>query len=227
MSVKKQWESLSQPGELKFHQKNEWRNSDNFMEETIELFDMFGYSRDDFEDGIVIDLGCGSKLRSKYFKKAKIVGIEPLADEFESTIDWSDLNEAYAVYSVPAEKMVKEVKGKASFVMCINVLDHTFDPMKILDNCYRYLDSEGEFLLSVDIHDDSDDLHPIHLTPDKLEKMILDTGFEIVREYIGLGEDRESYGHGVAYTYVLKRGGNRIIRKLSRIIKNITKKEYS
>ena len=126
-NAKRAWEKEAQPGELAFHQTNEWRNTANFMKQTIKLMEGLGYKRTMFKDQLMIDLGCGSKLRSKFFTKALIVGIEPLGNDFIKTVPWNDLIDAYKLFSVPAEKTIKELEGKAQFCMstpsCIRVLN--------------------------------------------------------------------------------------------------------
>ena len=152
MANKKMWETLSQPGELEFHQGNTWRTSPDFIIQNSYELNLFGYTADSWDDKIVIDLGCGSKLRSKFFTHAKIIAIDPLASKFLKTIAWSDLKEAYKVYSRPAESLITRLQNTADFIMCINVLDHVYNADKVLQNCYNYLKEDGEFLLSVDMH---------------------------------------------------------------------------
>ncbi|MBI2465068.1 hypothetical protein HYV64_02895 [Candidatus Shapirobacteria bacterium] len=201
--AKTAWKKEAQPGELIFHQTNEWRNTAGFMEQTIKLMEGFGYKRTMFKGQVIIDLGCGSKLRSKFFTDALIVGIEPLGSDFIKTVPWNDLNDAYKVFSAPAEKTIKELEGAVKFIMCINVFDHMFDVDKVLENCYKYLQDDGEFLLSVDIHKETNPMHPVSLTPKKLVDKIKKSGFKIIRSTKGLGLVGDNYGHGIAYTHVL------------------------
>lgn len=58
-----------------------------------------------------MDLGAGSKLRTKFFTDAKIIAIEPLAEKFMKEIEWCDLKDAYRVYSRPAEDFIGELEG--------------------------------------------------------------------------------------------------------------------
>jgi hypothetical protein len=125
-----------------------------------------------------------------------------------ATISWSDLAEAEAVHSVPAERRIPELAQTAAFVMCINVLDHTFDAEAIVANAYTYLKAGGEFALSVDLHVDGPGghMHPVHLDRQMVRGALLTTGFELLREYDGLGPTgNASYGHGSAYTVIGRR----------------------
>jgi hypothetical protein len=202
------WRAVAQTGELRFHQKNVWRRSPEFMKQTAALLGWWGYSPKDFDGRLVVDIGAGSRLRSRYFEGARIVAIEPLADRFVSTIEWSDLREATELQSVPAEQFIEHLEGQASLVMCINVLDHVFDPGKVVGNAVRYLEAERDFLLSIDLHapGEAGRMHPVHLDRDGLRQMLGAAGFSIEREFDGLEPiGASSYGHGRAYTVIARR----------------------
>src|SRR5437868_3165550 len=91
---KRSWGWLAQRAELHFHQNNSWRRTDEFMRHSAALFEHFGFSPDAFVGKTVIDLGAGSRLRTAYFRDARLVVIEPLAEEFQRTIPWCDLDRA-------------------------------------------------------------------------------------------------------------------------------------
>ena len=196
------WLKQAQNKEFEFHLTNEWRQSDKFIEDTKKLFEYFHFNSERFHNNLVVDLGAGSRLRSKFFQGARIVAIEPLADRFLTQIEWSDLRDAWRLCSIPAEQFVDEVEGTADLIICINVLDHTFDPLAILRNARKYLKPDGQMLLSVDLHDSADEMHPIHLKESLLDELVLQAGFFIRRKYKGLPSS-SSYGHGVAYTLIL------------------------
>ena len=96
----------AQAGELEFHQRNRWRTTPAFAEQSAKLFEHFGFAANDYVGRTVIDLGAGSKLRTKFFDQAEIIVIEPLADRYIATVEWSDLEDAAQVHSVPAEQLV-------------------------------------------------------------------------------------------------------------------------
>lgn len=163
---------------------------------------------DAFDGQLIVDIGAGSRLRSRYFERARIVAIEPLADRFVSTIKWSDLREAAELQSIPAEQFVEHLAGQAAFVMCINVLDHVFDPDSVVRNAFRYLEPGGDFLLAVDLHahGEAGHMHPVHVDRAGLRRMLDAAGFSIEREFDGLGPTgANSFGHGQAYTVVARR----------------------
>jgi 2-polyprenyl-3-methyl-5-hydroxy-6-metoxy-1,4-benzoquinol methylase len=198
-----QWRQKAQPGEKAFHLGNKWRASSAFMADTARLFEAFGFKADDFAGQLVVDAGAGSRLRSRFFAKARLAAIEPLANDFIREIPWCDLDQAQYLYSEPAEKMMEPLCGQAAMVMCINVLDHTYDPQSILDNIRAYLRLDGVFLLSVDLHAGADEMHPVALTRQALSEMLAKAGFEPARAYEGL-PNSPYYGHGLAWTLVLR-----------------------
>ena len=168
------WKLSAQEFEFAFHKGpgGLWRMSSDFMRQTTVLFEFWGYPPDKYDGCIILDLGAGSKLRSKYFRNARIFAIEPLASRFKE-LPFSDLGDAEAVYSLPAEDLVEELKGKVSFLMCINVLDHVFDPRHVLENCLEYLSHDAEFLLSTDLHKElRDEGHPVGFTQESLLSLV-------------------------------------------------------
>ena len=192
---------VRQRGELRFHLKDTWRESSEFMTQSDALLRNWGYAPNDFAGLTVVDIGAGSRLRSLFFAEAKIVAIEPLACEFMSRIEWCDLDHAAKVIARPAEQPVPELDRQAALVMCVNVLDHVSDPEALLDNASRMLENRGQLLLSVDMHDGADYMHPIGLSADYLRSALLTRGLAVVREYYGLPH-APAYGHGAAYTVV-------------------------
>jgi 2-polyprenyl-3-methyl-5-hydroxy-6-metoxy-1,4-benzoquinol methylase len=176
------WAKKGQPAELIHHQGSRSRSSNSiWMNESKKYFESFGYNPEYFTNKTLIDLGAGSKSRAAWFSNANIISIEPLANKFKS-IRHYDLNKAGKVYSEPAEKYLENLQETADGIICINVLDHCYDAKIIMENCYKYLKSNGEFCLSVDLHKGRDDKHPIGFTLESLKQLINDTGFQIIKE---------------------------------------------
>lgn len=198
------WRFVSQPGELSFHNENEWRKSTDFETQTDSLFRGWGYSAGDFSGRRILDVGAGSKLRSAFFTGSEIVVIEPLADDYRK-IDFCDLDDAAQVHAIPAEQDVPTLHGTVDFAMSINVLDHVFDPAKVVANVHRFLKPDGQFLLSVDLHHhtEADLMHPVSMSKEEIRNLLEAASFVIDREIDGLPlAETDSYGHGVAYTAI-------------------------
>ncbi len=203
------WSAFAQKGELEHHMRNKFRQSGDFMKHTEKLFSLVGYTRESFRNKVVVDLGSGSKLRSRYFEGSKIVAIDPLNKQFLENIQWSDLDKAYKMFSAPAEEFISEIENVADMVMCINVLDHTYDPEKILKNVYRYMKSNAEFFLSVDLNETiPNHKHPVPLPEKKLEEILHNNGFviKLKKDYLIDGENLFGNGKGKAINYILLKG---------------------
>lgn len=197
------WRMLAQPGEYAFHDTagKDFRMSDDFMIQTATFFEKFKFNKNQYSKKNVLDLGAGSRLRSLFFEDSDIYVIEPLAKKFLS-LPQSDLHKAKAVHSEPAETFVSKIKEKMDFVMCLNVLDHCYDYSLVLSNIYNYLKKDGEFLLSVDIHEDFKcPMHPVSLTKEKLFTALKDIGF-ITKEIFETGND---FTHDKSLTIILKK----------------------
>ncbi|MFK7810735.1 MAG: class I SAM-dependent methyltransferase [Saprospiraceae bacterium] len=199
---KEKWEKEAQKGEFEFHKGNKWRNSPRFMQDTILLFDSFGFSRDQYKGKTVLDLGAGSKLRCKYFQGAKLIAIEPMADDCVREIPWTDLTDAEGLYSIPAEEFVPELEEQVDFLFSVNVLDHCFDFKDILKNIHRYLKPDGLAFLSFDVHFVTDEMHPLILTDKVCIEIFEETGFKIQKKNRGFfgkykeAKKTDTYGHG-------------------------------
>jgi SAM-dependent methyltransferase len=181
----KLWALFAQKGELSFHKTlgMTYRMSDDFKTNSKLFFEKLKYDQNSYKNKNILDVGAGSKLRSAFFVDANIFAIEPLADKY-SKLPQSDLHTAKKVYSKSAETFIDEFNEKFDFIMCINVLDHCYDEIRVLSNVYKYLNSNGEFLLSVDIHKKHDDpMHPISLTKEKLFSNLKMIGFNIREIY--------------------------------------------
>lgn len=200
------WQADAQTNEFDWHKHDEWRPSKKFAEDNERLLRSWGFNESDYSGQMVVDLGAGSKLRTRFFKDAELVVIEPLADKFLKEIPWCDLNDAQKVYSTAAEERIAELEGQADFVMSVNVLDHCYDFQLIIENIYSYLKKGGLAFLSFDEHFITDKMHPLVLTDSICSKIFLDLGFTIEQKTRGFSEDvfqvtqRHNYGHG---TYCL------------------------
>lgn len=92
--------------------------------------------------------------------------IEPLHEKFSTSF-----HEGMLVFSKPAEDMEKYLED-ATFdkIICMNCLDHTYDPIAIVKNCINRLTDNGLFFAHTDIvrtdlssNDPSEIAHPIKI----------------------------------------------------------------
>lgn len=194
-----EWEHQAQQSEFRFHKKDRWRQTDDFMDQTARLFRHFGFAPDDYVGKTVVDVGAGSKLRTKFFQDARLIVVEPLADRFLSEITWSDLRDADEVHSRPAEQLIESLVGNADLVVSINVLDHCFDFPQIVKNIEQYLKPDGLAFLSFDMHAEADEMHPLSLTEETCAPIFEAANLVTEKVTTGVGDalgGPQTYGHG-------------------------------
>lgn len=198
----KKWE-IAQKGELEFHKNNDYRVTGDFEYDTKLLFESFGFSPNDFDGKTILDLGAGSKLRTKFFKNADIIAIEPLIDNFKHLAHF-DISDSKAYYSVGIEQYISELENSVDYALSINVLDHCLDFELCIKNIFRYLKPGAEAFLSFDCHFYTDALHPLILTKQVCTPIFENAGFSISKfteGHSGAYQEKmknNSYGHGVS-----------------------------
>ena len=205
------WKYVTQSKELRFHVSDAPRgNSEQFRKEIASLFEYFGFSPDQFANKTVVDIGAGSLLITSFFRNAKIVAIDPLANRYLREIPSCGLRKAHKIYSYPAETRIEDLESAADFAISINVLDHAYEFGAIIDNIYYYLKPGATAFLSFDCHDYITALHPINLSVERSEKTFESAGFSITKVSRGLGPALpcaiplgSAYGDGEAFSFWL------------------------
>ena len=192
------WEREAQQGEFGFHATNGWRRTPDFARQSDLLFRHFGFEPDSFCGKVVIDLGAGSKLRTRFFVGSTLIAIEPLADRFLRELGWCDLRDAAEVYSVPAEERLERCVGRADLIVSMNVLDHCYDFEAVVQNIRSYLRADGLAFLSFDEHERADAMHPLELNEAVCRRVFARQGLRVERSSRGFGGalETDTYGHG-------------------------------
>lgn len=182
------WRAIAQSCEFDFQEKlKDRRSEDMFIDEASRLFEYLGYSSGQFTGKVIVDIGAGSEVMSRFFKGAKIVAIEPLASKFLTRLDSCGLKSVYEVHSVPGEKRVESLVGQADFAVSINVMDHCFDPAAVIKNMYDYLRVGSQALISVDCHTGRNPAHLVPISEDWLTATARCAGFTVEKVTRGLG----------------------------------------
>ncbi|HEY0470356.1 MAG TPA: hypothetical protein VGD34_01805 [Kribbella sp.] len=180
------WETAAQNGELGFHKRHNFRAEQEVWWTHVQRdWEALGLKPTGWEGKVIVDVGAGSKLRSIYFEGATLIVLEPLADRYMSEVEWHDLDKADEIYSVPAEQFVPELENRADLIVSINALDHGFDFAEGVRNIRRYMKPDATALLSFDMHDKPDDMHPLILTDEICQKIFVDAGFKIEKSEKG------------------------------------------
>lgn len=131
-------------------EESEWAKDDTVVEkEWEEARAKYGKYLAELEKNLgissasnILDVGCGPTCMSRIISKGKHFGIEPLADELDVDSKISEIK----VYQGMAENMPFD-NDKFDFVICRNVIDHTYDPEEVIKEVYRVIKPEGFFLL--------------------------------------------------------------------------------
>ncbi len=173
------WKTLAQEGELEFHKKPNVRSGDQWEVDTDRKWTNFGFDRDGWADKLIVDVGAGSRLRTKWFRDARIAAIEPLGERFVEEVEWQDLDQADELYPVPAEQLIPELVGRADLVVSINALDHGYDFAGAATSIRKYLKDDGLAFLSFDQHEVPDEMHPLVLNEEITREVFEGAGFEI------------------------------------------------
>lgn len=107
----------------------------------------------------VIDVGCGSRVRTGVFDRSSITCLEPLLDEYRRLNSAAfELPNIAATYSEPAEVRIKALIDTQDLSLCWNVLDHCSDWKRVLINIADYLRQGGRLIMGTDC-DVSDEIH--------------------------------------------------------------------
>jgi hypothetical protein len=196
------WAGSAQDQEFAFHEVNTWRRSERFTPDSARLWEYFGFRAEQFVGQVIVDVGAGSKLRTRYFEGARIMAVEPLADRYR-TLDFCDLQIAEACFPVPGEALVPELVGVADVVLSINALDHGYDFDAAIRNIAAYLKLGAPAFLSFDLHEKADAMHPLVLTEESCRATFAAAGLTVTRVMEGVGPFGTNYGHGAAVDFWL------------------------
>jgi SAM-dependent methyltransferase len=175
------WSAIAQKGELAFHKRPNLRSTDQWETENAKYWARRKFSPDGWDGKLVVDVGAGSRLRTLYFQGAQIAAIEPLGDKYLAEVEWQDLDRAAEMYSVPAEKDIPELHGRADLVVSVNALDHGYDFEAAIANIRAYLKPDGLAYLTFDQHERPDDLHQLMIDDSKARAIFDRCGLDVER----------------------------------------------
>ena len=81
--------------------------------------------------------------------------IDPLLDEYlrlckEMKITWRKNISGSYLYSSQAEELIEYLIGKGKFILCWNVLQHSYNWRKILENISKYAQHDSIICISIE-----------------------------------------------------------------------------
>jgi precorrin-6B methylase 2 len=138
---------------------------------------------------VMLDMGCGNGAfvlaMQQVFPRAEVIG----ADR-QPTPPSLLTKEQYRTY----ERM-EELEGRCAFVLCRHVLEHTYDPVRLLKNLRKVLQPGGVIAIEVPsletkmkaIFGEYWDgyyvpYHPLHFTRRSLRTVVESAGLSVIRE---------------------------------------------
>jgi hypothetical protein len=133
-----------------------------------------------------LDIGCGCIPWTKdTYNVKKQIAIDPLLSQyknFENKTFGTSFFENFETHSIPAEYCVESLVGKIDgYIMCRNTIDHSEDPLSILNTMSKYAASGCYVLFWADIwHHDGGDVghHSITKSPEIMDSIFKGLGFK-------------------------------------------------
>lgn len=148
------------------------------------LWERFRVRPEDWSAKIVVDIGCGPTARCAAFQQSQVFGIDPLLDRYRE-LPGGLLQDYARLYALPAEHHIMEVDGLADFAVCMNCLDHCYDPRAVIGNMAAYMKDGGSGFLSVDINVAPSVMHPLRITCAGVESLLSQAGLIVMAKESG------------------------------------------
>lgn len=148
------------------------------------LMSRFGFAPWAFCNQTIIDVGCGPTARLACFGGARIIGIDPLVEQYR-TLPGGLLMGYHRLFATPAETLIQELIGAADLVASINCLDHCREAAAVVANLAAYAKPGGLVFLSTDTERDGGYFHPLRARPDEIRGLLMAAGLVIEQEEHG------------------------------------------
>jgi len=193
--AKEHWKDIHQPFELNYHKKPNYRwgnfkNSWMWDDCWDKLFgDFMQFTKNQFKnEEMILDVGCGSRPAFDWFTSGDKYYLDPLLNDYlkikEMKEYWKDKPKNKLI-SEAAENLRDDLIGKFSFILCWNVLDHTYDFKDIIKNISMYLKEDGVALIGNDV------LKPPHIGHPGVESE--SSFFNEIEKYFKIEREEDSH----------------------------------
>ena len=183
-----------------------WKEK-QFNSSHFELFftDYFSLSKDDYQDKIVVDIGCGPRGSLEWATNTKKnIGIDPLAEKYKQINSFQNME----LINARAEDLPFDNES-VDFISSFNSLDHVEDVDLSIKEIGRVLKAGGKFLLILELHPFSTICEPnaVHLeVVDKLKNHFQlhqlkvyegDNSYKSIRKAVQYNFENKSKRYGV------------------------------
>jgi SAM-dependent methyltransferase len=148
--------------------------------------------------GTVLEIGSGPIGIVNFMEWGERYAIDPLESFYREQSTLVRLRRPGTTYLGGSGECLPFHDGSCSLVVIDNVIDHTFEPERILREIWRVLGADGRLYLTVNIHTrwgailhhllsvlHIDKGHPYTFTNESVGRLVTDRGFVILLERIG------------------------------------------
>jgi SAM-dependent methyltransferase len=173
-------------------------------ETMLSALSFLGEPIETWRDKVVLEVGSGPAGIVEYLTAARRIAVEPLIDQFRQV--FPHLRESTVEYlACPAEGPLELADACADLVICYNMLDHTYDPQRVIAEMSRVCKPGGSLLFQVNVYATEEDiaaksglhaeLHPFSFTADSALGLLKRHGFEVVRQLVSpeVNDNNEHY----------------------------------
>lgn len=195
--IESQWRR-AQEGEAEFWREvaaGSWSgiDRDEFInrrqkEEMLRALLFLGQAPSFWSDKTCVEFGSGPSGMIEYLDARRRIAVEPLYEQYK--LSFPHLQKSAVEYhGCPAEGPLAIADGAADLVISHNMLDHVFDPEKVMGEIARICRPGGWFLFQVNVYQSEEeiahksghhaDLHPCSFTADSALALLERHGFAI------------------------------------------------
>ena len=135
------------------------------------------WSVDRFANGNIVEIGCGPLGMISHLSTRFAIGFDPLNKYYD--ILFRKARGDTIEYVSDLAPVLEHKKEFFDFAICYNVLDHTENPREIFDQYFSLIKPGGEFLLQVNIMDQTKPrselhtrMHPSPMTVDQISNWL-------------------------------------------------------
>jgi 2-polyprenyl-3-methyl-5-hydroxy-6-metoxy-1,4-benzoquinol methylase len=158
METLENWKNKAQLYEISYWRGKgikDYSDDKYFNSYWFNIFEWIGGFMPSYEEE-VLDIGSGPR---PVLQRGFV--IEPLANEYRKIAKeewWKNIEE---FIPGPGEEEILSYENKFDFILCWNAIDHSYEPLKILQNIKNYLKDEGIVVIATDCKMVKDSDHPV------------------------------------------------------------------
>jgi 2-polyprenyl-3-methyl-5-hydroxy-6-metoxy-1,4-benzoquinol methylase len=154
---------------------------------------------DEVGEGLEVGTGVVSIFEFDNNKNTHIFTIDPLQDEYQKIIS---INTGHVTYSNQNGEQIAKIDELFDFVLCVNVIDHTPYPQKMINQIYRVLKKGGKFYFEVNFDHHYSPAHYKIWIMEDVNSIIDSNKWEIKKEVL---ESNPDYPQDLYHAILIKK----------------------